>query len=253
MFAIMSRKYNPTDSLIYKNIDLDSDRRIVFLSGYGIEIRKQREGFVRRFALNSGVSYLALDYTKYLESDPKNMDTVFTKTMEILSNLSPKERLFLCGPCLGGMMALRTASKIPERVGGVIAIAPAYETPEFLWIEKADQFLEQRITRLERKKADKKIIQKMIAFRQVVIGVFKRHAREKIESTYQGPIALFHGQKDNLIPVENLKYVQADLKNTNTFSYVIPNGSHTLNNDFEMRAQIRVLKEQLGYCKSTLS
>ena len=246
----MNRKYHPTDSLVYKNIDLNSDKRVVFLSGLGIEIRGQREGFARRFALNSGVSYLALDYTKYLEAEPRNMETVFSKTMEVLSNLPPKEQLFLCGPCFGGMMALKIASKIPERVGGVIAIAPAYETQNFPWIEKADHFLGRRITRLKDKNADDKIINKMISFRQLVIWAFRRHSREKIEPTYQGPLALFHGQRDHLIPPENSIYIQADLNNPKASLHVISNSGHTLNNDFEMQAQIQVLKEQMEYARN---
>ena len=246
----MNRKYHPTDSLIYKNIDLNSDKRVVFLSGLGVAIRSQREGFARRFALNSGVSYLALDYTKYMEADPKNMETAFSKTMDVLSQLPQREQLFLCGPCFGGMIALRIASKIPERVGGVIAIAPAYETSAFPWIEKADQFLDKRVTRLKDKKADEQIIKKMISFRQLVISAFRRYSREKIEPTYQGPLALFHGQRDNLIPVENSTHVQADLNNPKALLRVISNSGHTLNNDFEMQAQICVLKEQMEYTRN---
>ena len=243
----MHRRYNPTDAFIYKNIDLGSNKRIVFLSGLGIDIRQQREGFARRFALNSGVSYLALDYTKYLESDPQNMEKAFSKTMEVLSNLPSNEKLFLSGPCFGGLMALKAASKMPERVGGVVTISAAYETADFPWIDKADQFLTGRINRLKEKSVNGEMTRKMVLFRQLVITAFNQHSREKIEPTYQGPLALFHGQKDHLIPVENSARIQADLNNPNASLYVIPNTGHTLNSDFEMRAQIQVFKKQLEH------
>lgn len=241
------RQYLPTDSLVYKNIQSNSDQKIVFLSGLGLEIKKQREAFIRRFALNHGVSYLALDYTRYTDEHADqpyyNLLQVLPRTMAILNQ--DNKKLLLCGACFGGLMALRIAAQMPKRVQAVLALSPPYETLGYSWIDNADSFLKKRENDLKQRNACPEIIQKMVAFRNVVISAFQILGREKIEPTFRKPVHILHGQNDKLIPAENSLHVQQALNNPNCTVHITPKAGHTLNNDYEMKIPIRILEECL--------
>ncbi len=244
----MKRIYRKTNSLIYKNIDLETDKRIVFLSGLGLPIRQQREGFIRRFALNQGVSYLALDYTKFTDNSSENegfrIQESYDRTMDLMTVLSDK-KIFLVGSCYGGLMALKIAERFPQKIAGIITLAPPYEIKEYPWIDKTDTFLEKRIKVLEQKKAKKYMIEKMILFRKMVIYAFRSLGRETIKSSYMGQMSIFHGENDKLIPVENSLAIQRKFKNPNSKVIIVPTSGHTLKNDFEMKEPIRILTEYL--------
>ena len=244
----MARQYLPTDFFVYKNIRTESDEKIVYLSGLGLPIQKQREGFVRRFALNYGISYLALDYTSYVlrnwaQSD-FGLSQAFPRTMDILAQDSKK--LFLCGSCFGGLMAMKAAAQLPNRVSSVIALAPSYETKEFPWVEKAAQYLEKREKLRSRKKIDTNLIKQMIFFHQVILTAFRNQGREKIETTFQRPVHIFHGQNDRLIPAENSIHIQRSMHNPNFFVHITPQTGHTFNTDFEMKMPIQALRDCLN-------
>lgn len=244
----MKRIYHQTNSLIHKNIDLGSDKKVVFLSGLGLAIRQQREGFIRRFVLNQGVSYLALDYTKFTDNSSENegfrIRESYDRTMDLMTVL-PDKKIFLVGSCYGGLMALKIAERLPQKIAGVVAFSPPYEIKEFPWMEQADNFLEKRINALERKKAKKYMIEKMILFRQMAMYAFRTLGKEQIKSSYMGPMSIFHGENDRLIPAENSLAIQRKFKNPNSKVIVVPTTGHTLNTDFEMKEPIRILKEYL--------
>lgn len=247
LYFLPMRKYLQTDPLIYKNIQTDSDKKVVFLSGLGLDIRKQREGFLRRYALNQGVSYLALDYTKFTMENPKtpdyNLNQTLSKTLEILAQ--DNKKLFLYGACYGGLMALQIAAQIPERVGCVLAFSPPHETEEFPWADKTIAFLIKREKELERRKVKLKILQQMILFRTVFKIVADTQGREKIPTTFKGPVHILHGQNDKLIPVENSAHVQRVLDNPNCILHISPATGHGFQNDFKMENPIRLLDKHL--------
>ena len=243
----MTRTYNKTNSLIYKDVDLESDTKLVFLSGLGLGIRKQREGFFRRYALTCGVSYLALDYTHYVSQfsseDNFRLDTTLPKTLEVLQ--ATKEKLILCGLCYGGAMALKVAAQIPERVSGIVMVAPLYETPEHPFLEKSVSFLMQKEERLKKHHFDLQKLQKVILFRQM-IQTLSTFRPMPVSHAYRGSIHIFHGENDNLVPLDNSCHIQTALKNPDVHLHVIPKTGHNIISDFEWGIPRKILNGYLG-------
>lgn len=237
-----------SDPFIYKKIDKHSPFRIVFLSGLGLDIRQQREGFFRRFALTHSVSYLALDYTKFITQYPEHQDKrtkeSFTKTWNVLREIQ-QEKLILVGACFGGLMALKVAEKIPDRIAGIITFSPPYETATYPMLNSSETFLKKRIEALKRRNSNIQILNKMTTFQQVVIKAFKMHSQTPIQPIYQGHLSIFHGKNDNLIPSENSHHIKKALQNKHCHVHIIPQTGHSLATDFEMKRPLRILKAYL--------
>ena len=250
-------KNNKSDisPLVYKDIDRGTPLKIVFLSGLGLEIRRQREGFLRRFALTHNVSYLALDYTEYIMRSPElseeRMKNAFAKTKDILEQ-TKEEKMILIGVCFGGLMALKIAEHMPKKIVGSILFSPAYETPNFPMINVAEELLQKRIKTLKDRRASIQILDKLITFKEMVISAFKTHTDKTIPSHYRGHLSIFHGSDDNLIPVENSRHIQKSLKNPHCHLHVIKKAGHSINTDFEMKRPLRLLKGYLERENSAL-
>lgn len=244
----MNNQPNNTGNFIYKDIDKGSSLKVIYLSGLGLDIRRQREGFLRRFSLTHNVSYMALDYTKYIMDNPalskERIQNAFIKTKNILEQ-TKEEKLILLGVCFGGLMGIKIMELMPDRIAGSILLSPAYETPTFPMINSAENFLHNRIHGLKKHHADPKILNKLITFKEVVISAFKVHSPKEIKSNYQGHISIFHGQNDNFIPVENSHHVKKVLKNSHCHLHIIKKNGHSMNADFEMKRPLRILKTYL--------
>lgn len=248
----MDNNSDCSNPLVYKNINKDSSLRIVFLSGLGLDIRRQREGFLRRFSLTHNVSYLALDYTKYIMQHPEysqeRIKDAFIKTKDILKNLK-EEKLILLGGCFGGLMGLKIAEQLPNRISGCILFAPAYEPPTFPMISSAERLLENRIKILKKRQTDPQILNKLIVFKETVISAFKTHSTTVIKPNFQGHLSIFHGAEDKFILTENSRHIQKSLKNPHCHLHIIKKAGHSMNTDFEMKKPLRILNAFLKeYC-----
>lgn len=248
----MKRTYNETNILLYKNIRQDSDVRLIFLSGLGTPIRQQREAFFRRFALTHGISYLALDYTKYAlqykRSEGFRINTFFDTTKTFLEQC-PEQKFLLFGACFGGLMGLKVAQDMPQRVLGAVVTSPAYEMSSYPWIEKADSFLHKKCNEKTKGKDISFHHLKRLAILHQLFMSIAPVARSSIPHTYQGPITIFHGEKDPLIPVQNSFQIQLAMQNPNLQLKVVPNMKHTLAFDKEMKQPLGVLKQYLDNVK----
>ncbi|MGN0919469.1 MAG: alpha/beta fold hydrolase [Alphaproteobacteria bacterium] len=251
----MTRIYHQTDSLIYKNIQQNSFVRLVFLSGLGTPIRQQREGFFRRFALMQGISYLALDYTKYAlqhkRRDLFQIESFFETTKKILAQC-PEEKFLFFGACFGGLMGLKMAQEMPQKISGLVLTSPALEMPALPWLDKADTFLHQKFNeKTKGKKVSFDNLKRLATLHQLFMSIAPV-ARSSMAHTYRGPMTIFHGEKDPLIPVQNSFQIQLAMQNPNAQLKIVPNMKHTLAFDKEMKLPLNILKQYLGNIKSPL-
>jgi len=245
----MSRIYHETTPLIYKNITQDSPIRLVFLSGMGTPVRQQREGFFRRFALTSGISYTALDYTRYVRqykrSENFQIPSIIPQTTSILESF-PEEKFLLFGPCVGGLVGLIMTQKMPQKIAGAVITSPACEIPSFPWIEQADKFLHHKVEeKTQKKRATYNQLKRLAILHQLFMATVTTISKTPLVRTYQGPMTIFHGQKDPLIPVENSFRIQEALQNPNLQLRIVPNVKHTVAFDKEMKQPISILKQYL--------
>lgn len=250
----MKRIYHLTTPLIYKNIQQDSPVRLVFLSGMGSPIRLQREAFFRRFALTHGISYTALDYTKhalqYRSQEFFRIPTFLSMTQSILEE-TPEKKLLLFGACFGGLVGMKMAQEIPSKIAGLVVTSPPYEFSEFPWVQKADDFLHNKVQEKAKEKNVKFThLKRLAVLHKLFVATTRTVSKTPLLNTYQGPITLFHGQRDPLIPVDNSFLIQKVSSNPNMQLCIIPHMKHTLAFDKEMKQPLAILKQYLDNIKS---
>ena len=230
---------NSQPPLIYKMITSDNQDAIIFVSGLGMDIRRQREVFIRRFAKKHQTNYVAIDSTKQLSGEEAS-STLEEKSAEVIEQNFSDKNLFFFGFCFGGNIALRLANRFPYSTKAVLMTSPAidYSTPSIMqniikWIERRNAFFS---------KHQQSFVRQSRQFNE-----FKTIARNVIPiitpqpQTYQGPICILHPEEDSFISVENSKKMLQEMNRENIKLSILPRESHTLHNDFKLRIPLRYL------------
>ena len=91
------------------------------------------------------------------------------------------------------------------------------------------------------------MLKKMALFRQIYMTATRIQSREKLPTTFHGPVHIIHGQNDRLIPAENSIHVQRVLQNPNCVLHITPVAGHGMQNDFKMEVPIRILDKYLSH------
>ena len=111
------------ENFVYKFICSDSNQAVVFVSGMGLDIRDQREVFIRNAALKQHVSYLALDCNQMAASG-KDLPSLAEDCQKIIQEKLPEKNLFFVGFCFGANVALRLANKLKQETSSVLLSSP---------------------------------------------------------------------------------------------------------------------------------
>jgi esterase/lipase len=220
-------------------ITSDNQDAIIFVSGLGMDIRRQREVFIRRFAKKHQTNYLALDCTKQLSKE--NVSTALEeKSAKVIEQNFSDKNLYFFGFCFGGNIALRLANRFTYSTKVVLMTSPAidYSAPSIMqniikWMERRNAFFSRH---------QNSFIEQSRQFNE-----FKTIAQNVIPimtpqpQTYQGDICILHPEDDTFIPVENSKKMLQEMKRENIELSVLKNESHTFHNDFKLRTPLKYL------------
>lgn len=106
-------------------------------------------------------------------------------------------RIYLCGHSLGGLVAVMAAAMNPDRIAGVIGLAPALSMPG-----------RARRGILMGKEFDpRQVPEEFVIWDRVLSGNYVRVAQtiypEQYLKAYVGPVLFVHGDKDEIVPLES--------------------------------------------------
>lgn len=112
-------------------------RTFVWLSGFKSDMNGTKVVALERWAADDGHGFLAFDYSGHGASDGAFDEGTISSwrqdTLDAIDALSPGP-LVLVGSSMGGWMALLAALARPERVSGIVLVAPAPDfTEKLMW------------------------------------------------------------------------------------------------------------------------
>ena len=233
------------ESFIYKFVSSNSSQAVVFVSGMGLDVREQREIFIRRVALKQQVSYLALDCNQ-MSMTGKSIPSLADHCQTIIQEKLPEKDLFFVGFCFGANVALRLANKFAEKTKSVLLSSPLidYSTPSIFESSQMNRKNKILITRPQLAEE----FQKLILLKQLID--FYMPGLKPEPQQYQGTIQIIHPQKDRFVPVENSEQMVRYLNRSNVELSVLPNETHTLTNDFQLKIPTMFLQKALENCRA---
>jgi len=141
-FATIERLAGPHGALAFERIEGDGPTR-VWLSGFRSDLTGTKASFLAERAARTGAAFVRFDYSGCGQSDGAFEDgTIGRWLADALAILDEATRgpLVLIGSSMGGWLALLAARARPERVAGLVLIAPAPDfTERLLWPDLPDE------------------------------------------------------------------------------------------------------------------
>ena len=203
---------------------------VIFLPGFMSDIEGKKPQTFRRYAIKNKLGFLALEYFGHGKSSGEftkgNISIWTNNTKFLIKKIVKKNNFILIGSSMGAWIALNQFKYFKKQIKGFIGIGSA---PEFLtrlmWNKfpkkTKQEILKKGITTIEKGEYKYPITMQLIKD-----GRKNRIFSKKISLDIQ--ISMFHGKKDEVVPVVFSKKVLKIFTRAKKNLFIIKNGDHSL-------------------------
>ena len=215
---------------------------IVFLPGFQSDIVGEKPKAFEKYAVKKKLGFLAVEYSGHGKSSGKftkgNISVWSNDAKILIKKIVKKNNFILIGSSMGAWISLNQFKNFKKQIKGFIGIGSA---PEFLTRLMWKQFT---------KKIKKEIMQKKISiikhgeyeypitYQLIKDGRRNKVLSKKIKKSLN--VTMFHGSKDNIVPVSFSRKVLSLFTKAKKRMVVIKNGDHSLSSKKNLK---RIIKE----------
>ena len=217
---------------------------IIFLPGFMSDIEGKKPQSFRQFAIKRKLGFLALEYSGHGKSTGKftrGNISIWTKNVKFLIKKIVKKNAFIIiGSSMGAWIALNQFKYFNKQIKAFIGIGSA---PEFLTRLMWNKFPKK--TKKEIKKKGIVTIEKGQYKYPITLQLIKDGRKNKVftkkilQKIY---VYMFHGKKDEVVPISFSKKVLTIFKKAKKKLFVIQKGDHSLSD----ARSLNLIKNQLS-------
>ena len=219
--------------LRYSTGNFNNTPYIVFLPGFMSDIEGKKPNFFRSFANKSKIGFLAIEYSGHGKSSGKfikgNISLWSEDAKKLIKKIVKRNKFLVIGSSMGAWIALNQFKYFKNQIVGMLGIGSAPEFLDRLMWKKfpkkiKDEIFKKGIAIINH--GDKTKYQYPISHQLIKDGRKNKVFSKKIYKKVQ--ISMFHGKKDEVVPVSFSRKVLSIFKKANKKLVIIKNGDHSL-------------------------
>ena len=219
--------------LRYSTNNFSKNPYIVFLPGFMSDIEGKKPKSFQSFAKKNKVGFLAIEYSGHGKSSGKfikgNISLWTDDVRRLIEKIVKKNKFLIIGSSMGAWIAINQFKYLKNQIVGMLGIG---SDPEFLdrlmWKKFSkkikNEIIKKGIATINH--GDKTKYQYPISHQLIKDGrknkVFSKKILQKIQ------ISMFHGKKDEVVPVSFSRKVLSIFTKANKKLVIIKNGDHSL-------------------------
>ena len=242
-------KISKTKRIRYLKLHNKNATYIVFLHGFMSDLEGEKPKVLRKFCDKLKIGFLAVEYSGHGKSSGKFTDGNISKWSNQVKTVIKKKikskKFFLVGSSMGSWLSTLQFKYYKKQILGFIGIGSA---PEFL-----QEVMWKKFSKKMKNKTIKDGIYNLkhggyeypINYQLIKDGRKNKVLNQKINTNI--PITLFHGTKDEAIPVKFSRNLIKIFSSKNKKLVVVKNGDHSL---FAFKYRKTILKELKNFIKS---
>ena len=223
-------KISTTRKIRYLKLHQKNATHIVFLHGFMSDLEGKKPQAFLKFAKKNKLGFLALEYSGHGKSSGKFINGNISKwtrdTTLVIQKVVKKNDIIFIGSSMGAWISLNQFSLIKNKIKGFLGIGSA---PEFL-----DKLMWNKFSNKMKIEIKKKGVINLkhgdyeypITYQLIKDGRKNKVFSKKIYKKIQ--ISMFHGKKDEVVPVSFSRKVLSIFKKANKKLVIIKNGDHSL-------------------------
>jgi uncharacterized protein len=222
----------------YLLIKKNSDITVVFFHGFMSDMVGSKPLAIEKFCRKKNLNFLKFEYSGHGKSSGDfikgNISKWSSDARQLINSKIKKNKLLIfIGSSMGSWIALNLFSYYKKRLKGFIGISSAPEFLEKLMWKKFTKKIQQEITK-------KKIYYlKYGGFvYPLTKQLFENGRKNKVLNSkinLKIPITLFHGTKDDVVPLKISKQILKICKKSKKKLIKIKNGDHSLSRKSDLK------------------
>jgi pimeloyl-ACP methyl ester carboxylesterase len=222
---------------------------ILFLPGFRSDMAGTKATFLGDFCAARGLGYVRFDYSGHGASSGRFEDgTIGAWTEDAIAVIDQVADgpLILVGSSMGGWIMLLAALARPDRIAGLIGLAPAADfTEALIWNRLSDEERARllRAGRLERPSA---YSEEPTIITRALIEEGRRHLLLSAPIGIRCPVRLLHGMADPDVPHRLSLDLAERLVSEDVRVMLIKNGDHRLSRAEDLALLGRTIEELLA-------
>ena len=221
---------------------------IIFLPGFMSDIEGKKPKAFEKYAVKNKLGFLALEYSGHGKSSGEftkgNISEWSNDTKKSIKKIVKKNNFILIGSSMGAWISLNQFKYFKKQIKGFIGIGSA---PEFLERLMWKQFSKKIKKEIEEKGVSiikQKQYEYPITYQLIKDGRKNKVLSKKIKS--QINVTMFHGQKDEVVPVSFSRKVLSLFVRAKKIIIVIKNGDHSLSSKKNLKRITKELDKFVG-------
>jgi len=215
---------------------------IIFLPGFMSNIEGEKPKSFKKYAVKKKLGFLTLDYSGHGKSSGEftrgNISRWSNDTKILIRRFVKKNNFILIGSSMGSWIALNQFKYFKNQIKGFIGIGSAPEFLERLMWKKFPKKLKKEIKHKGITQIQNGDYEYPITYQIIKDGRKNKVLSKKINSKII--VTMFHGQRDEAVPVSFSRKVLSVFTNAEKRMVVIKNGDHSLSNKQSIN---KILKE----------
>ena len=222
----------------YFFLDNNSQLVIVFFHGFMSDMIGKKPKAIKKFCINKKLNYLKFEYSGHGKSLGKFTDGNISKWTSdskelIKAKIKKNKSLIFIGSSMGSWIALNLIKKFKKQIKGFIGISSAPEFLEELMWKKFDKKIKKII--LTKKIYYLKIGEYTYPITKQLIFDGRKNKILNNKINLKIPITLFHGMKDDIVPLSFSKKIMKVCKKSKIKFIKIKNGDHSLSRKIDLK------------------
>ena len=242
------KKYNyirlsKTKKLRYMGNFFKKKLYIIFLPGFMSNIEGEKPKSFKKYAVRKKLGFLTLDYSGHGKSSGEftkgNISRWSNDTKVLIRRFVKKNNFIVIGSSMGSWIALNQFKYFKNQIKGFIGIGSAPEFLERLMWKKFSKKLKKEIKLKGITQIKNGDYEYPITYQIIKDGRKNKVLSKKINSKII--VTMFHGQRDESVPVSFSRKVLSVFTNAEKKIVVIKNGDHSLSNKLSINKMLKEL------------
>jgi len=229
--------FGQIEALTHNDVQLAFERQsgaapaFIWLGGFKSDMAGTKAGALAQWAQARGQGFVRFDYSGHGQSGGRFVDRVVSDwlgdTLAVLDRLT-EGPLVLVGSSMGGWLALLAARERPERVKGLLLIAPATDMTERLMLPSFDAAARREIEETGRWERPSEYDPEPYVITRRLIEDGRRHSMMDGAIPFQGPVRILQGGQDPDVPAAHAEALAGLIRAPDLRFDLIEDGDHRL-------------------------
>jgi pimeloyl-ACP methyl ester carboxylesterase len=231
---------------------------IVFLGGFKSDMTGTKASTLDEFCQAHGLSFLRFDYSGHGESSGDFLDGTisrwFADALAAFDRLTEGPQI-LIGSSMGGWIMLLVALARPERIKGLVGVAPAPDFTEALIWPSLSERDREKLLRDGKLEQPSDYSPEPYVITRALIEDGRRNLLLNSTIDIEAPVRLLHGLNDRDVPHGVSLQLQAKLKSQDVIVQLIKDGDHRLSRPQDLARLCTAVEElvQLSAASSAVN